>query len=259
MIPGPGIGSAQYLDRESFEYYQYLAELPDEDYAAHNTARWSYGGTLDWAYSIDVRYRINKSLDSLRKFPIIRYRREMHLNQGFHDLIVDGEKRSAVELQRADLLPIVHFKLWLLSRSDGVTNGKEFSAYHHETRENLRTLSREIDKMIISASAQPQIYRYLGYELIPTPSCQTIEIRVRTDDEAASDRDTMQRSAPILLEGFRDEVRLTGRRFVAPTLQALIDWLCQNTPFCRIMERSDEKVVLVAAPPTRRWEAPEAR
>jgi hypothetical protein len=169
MVPAPGVEIRRGMGREAFDHYQYLDEPATDEYRQHNTVRWSYGDKADWAYAIDVRYQINGSLDSLRKFPIIHYREGMHLNQGFHDLIIDGEKRSPADLERSDLIPIKHYKLMTMLEAEDFESAKSFDAYHHETCENLKNLNKVVNQRLSEAGESIQVRSWNGWESCPRP------------------------------------------------------------------------------------------
>ena len=249
MVPGTAEVASGQLERDSFKYYQYSPDLPDRDYQDHNTVSWSYGDKSDWAFRIDVRYSINASLDSLRKFPIIRYRKGMHLNQGFHDLIIDTVKRSSEDLTRTDLIPIVHFKLWVLSEAEDAEAAKGFDAYHHETSENLRSLIAGLDKKLSTVADGACIYPYLGYALIPTPTCQSIEVLLKYEEEGdGSDQVSLQRSRSFTFIESGEEVKREGYEISGPSSKSMVDWIRQMTPFTEVLEATNDVVILATGP-----------
>jgi len=244
MVPGAEDVASGQMERDSFRYYQYSPDLPGRDYRDHNTVRWSYGDKSDWAFSIDVRYRINASLDSLRKFPIIRYRKGMHLNQGFHDLIIDAVKRSPGDLARPDLIPIMHYKLWVLSETADAKATKGFDAYHHETNKNLSSLITGLEQKLSAAGDGSCIYPYLGFALIPTPGCQSIEILLDDDSEDISEEFALKRTVRFVFKKGGNNIILNGYEITGPTEQSMIDWLSEETPFSEVVERSCSRVLL---------------
>lgn len=244
MVPGPEEAISDQMGRESFSYYQYSPDEPGNEYRDHNTVRWSYGDKLDWAHSIDVRYKINGSLDSLRKFPIIKYREGMHLNQGFHDLIIEDVKRSPDDLIRSDLIPIVHYKLWVLSRTKEFEASKSFDAYHHETSENLKSLISGLGEKFSAATNDQCIYPYLGFDLMPTPSCQTIEIVLKNGNDVSSDKHSLQRQRSFVFKEGCEQVRLNGQYIRGLSSQSTIDWIRKMTPFSEVLEKSNDVVIL---------------
>jgi hypothetical protein len=195
-----------------------------------------------------VRYRINASLDSLRKFPIIRYRKGMHLNQGFHDLIIDAKKRSPQDLVRLDLIPILHYKLWVLSQAEDAEAARGFEAYHHETSENLRSLVAGLDEKLSKEVDVSWIHPYLGYALIPTPSCQSIKVLLKKEDVEDSDGVSLQRSRTFTFKQSGEEIICKGYEISGPSRQAVVDWLRQMTPFTEVLEVTDDDVVLAVQP-----------
>jgi hypothetical protein len=244
LVPAAEDFGAGPMNRESFSCYQYSPDQPGGDYRDHNTVRWSYGDQSDWAFSIDVRYRINASLDSLRKFPIIRYRKGMHLNQGFHDLIIDAVKRTPADLARPDLIPILHYKLWVLSEAENAEAARGFDAYHHETSENLKSLVSGLDEKIAGAANSSFTYPYQGYALIPTPACTTVELLLNDKNVDGDDQASLERKNQFLFKQQGEEVVVTGYQITGPSQQAVVDWFFKMTPFSNVMQRDGRILVL---------------
>ena len=124
-------------------------------YKKHNTVRWSYGNYADWFYRIDIRFRLNRSFDSLRKFPLFIMSENINLNQGFHDLIIDGERRSSVDMGRDDLLVVRHYKLFNEQESSMLCDIRPTAAYHHDTKKNLERLRENLQENLLHAAMSP--------------------------------------------------------------------------------------------------------
>lgn len=248
MVPEPRNNALVKPGKASFTHYQFLPGPPDEAYSSHNTARWSYGDKLDWAHAIDVRFRVNRSLDSLRKFPIVRWRPGIHLNQGFHDLIIDGVKRSHSDLQRTDLVPLLHFKLQNLSYTESKGISRGFDGYHYETRENLLALTQGIDEKILAAAESEAVFPYLGFSLIPIPSRKQIWLVRAGSESVMKDQDIMQRAVSLHFYQQQGGVEIIGHKVCATSFDVAIEWLRSQSPFCMVDERSDDHAVLSVMP-----------
>lgn len=159
LVPGPEcyplICNGEKLPRDVFEYYQKRPGPAPKAYQKNNTVAWSYGKHSDKFYSIDIRFRLNRSFDSLRKFPLFRMNDKIHLNQGFHDLIIDGIKRKQDEMGRDDLLVVRHYKLFYAQDEYNQDQTKPLVAYHHETSKNLQSLSQNIQFILKQACVSP--------------------------------------------------------------------------------------------------------
>jgi hypothetical protein len=120
-------------------YYldQTILDCP-EDYKKNNTVRWSFGEDYRISYAHDVRFRFNKTFDSLRKFPFFHANSLFNLNQGFHDLILENKKRDPNQFfKNPAIYPLVHAKLL----SD-IHSHKAAHQYHSETAANINSLKK---------------------------------------------------------------------------------------------------------------------
>src|SRR5690606_17193452 len=122
---------------------------------------------------------LNRAFDSLRKFPLFLMDTDIHLNQGFHDLIVAGNTRTAAEMARRDLLIIRHYKMRNTLSDAASPSARPTSAYHHETRANLERLRNSIDQSLYRACMSPFVYYFFCHSLMPIPGCTRITIRTQ--------------------------------------------------------------------------------
>lgn len=167
LVPGPeslpAIRSGKVLPPSAFNRYQLRPSGTPNSYKRSNTVKWSYGEYADLAYRFDIRYRLNRSFDSLRKFPLFLMNSDIHLNQGFHDLIINGEKRSYKDIGRPDLLVIRHYKMYGTQLDASSENIRPTTSYHQETKSNLDRLRKNINSSLCSASISPFTLPYRGY------------------------------------------------------------------------------------------------
>lgn len=244
----PALRAGKRLPRASFERYQFRPESSLPAYRHHNTVRWSYGEHADWAYRIDVRFRLNRAFDSLRKFPVFRMGGDIHLNQGFHDLIIGGKQRSGHDLSRPDLLAIRHYKLWN-SQGDAVdASNRPADAYHVETRVNLERLRSNLHRALRVACASPFTHRFIDHRLVPVPGRMSIVLR--TDKAAHDERDafasSLNRSADIVVVLGDGEPGYAEGLIHAASLEQAIDWFRVHTPYVDVEARGDSHATLAA-------------
>lgn len=169
LIPGreflPTIRNGEALPRTAFNRYQLRPSGAPKAYKQNHTIRWSYGNYADRFYRIDIRFRLNRSFDSLRKFPLFIMGENVHLNQGFHDLIINGEKRSSKEMGREDLIVVRHYKLFNEQEHLILCDIRPTVAYHHETRKNLERLRENIQAILLQAAMSPFSCLYHKYTI----------------------------------------------------------------------------------------------
>lgn len=240
------------LSLSDFSFYQFRPSTLSYLYKQSNTVKWSYGDSYSWAYQIDVRYRLNRAFDSLRKFPLFKYRLGFHLNQGFHDLIIDGEKRKPNELERYDLIPIIHYKLKSLLIQKLTRHKKNPKVYHPETCKNLLKLLCGIKICINNAMLSPFAKEYLGYVLIPVPACNRIlienvyetvnNIMTRMKDEECVDRYITK----LIFVRSNKEPYLHGYYIYGRSFSEVVDWIKINTPFYKVEFMNETSAMLIS-------------
>lgn len=221
------------LERSAFNRFQCRPASAAPAYHRHNTVKWSYGKHSQWAYSIDIRFRINGSIDSLRKFPIIKFNKGIHLNQGFHDLIINGDKRSFADLERTDLLPILHYKLHASQFDACDDTSRPAEQYHQDTAKNIEKLRKNIQKNLKQAAIIPFNYTYIDFWALPLPGKTSIELKVTTDSHNSTDiaPKLINREEPIPVIIVNQEAAYREGVIYAKDLEAAIFWVAQNTPF----------------------------
>lgn len=229
--------------RERFRRFQWNPFAASEDYLAANTVKWSVGARASWAFRFDVRYRVNGSFDSQRKFPLFRCAAGMHLNQGFHDLIIDGVRRVPAELERSDLLPIRHYKLWSLLQQRRSDTMRSLAAYHSETGRNLERLTRNLSGSLLKASVAPFLFDFFGYAALPVPANPRLRVVV-ADGAQHPYGALLGRELGLLFVAEPGPPRVTGSLVLAQSLMAARDWLLAATPYRRVISQSDSELVL---------------
>ncbi len=231
-----------------FTRYQFRENgKPPNVYQKHEGSRWSYGKYCGWAYRIDIRYRVNRGFDSIRKFPFFRYDTSMNIHQGFHDLIIEGKSRFWNELGRRDLLPILHHKIYNMQFMDIISGNDDFSSYYSLTQKNLLRFIQDKSLRLRQMIVSPFSYTYLGYGTVPLPEVPTITLLWRDDHKPsfASDFDSViDRSAPVVVRrGERLHVE-NLREILAPRFDDVIGWFTMNTPFKNLIQQTDDTAVL---------------
>ncbi len=216
-------------------------------YKNNEGSRWSYGEHCGWAYQIDIRYRVNRAFDSLRKFPIMKYDISMNIHQGFHDLIIDGENRSWTELGRQDLLPILHHKIYNLQFADFSSEYNECDSYYSITRKNMLRFIKDrflhLRQMVVS----PFSYPYLGYGTVPLPSASSITLLWHDDLKAsfAGDFDSaINRSAPVIVKRGASLHVVNVMEILSLHFDDAIWWFMTHTPFKNMIRRTEDTAVL---------------
>ncbi|KAA1008229.1 hypothetical protein FVF58_23120 [Paraburkholderia panacisoli] len=244
----PAIRSRQALPRGAFNHYQFRPATISKLYQRQNTVKWSYSEHANWIYQIDIRYRLNRAFDSLRKFPIFLVDVDVHLNQGFHDLILAGEKRAAKEIGRPDLLPIRHYKMFSTQQDAASREVRPASSYHHETRVNLERLRKNFESVLAGAAMSPFAYQFLDYSLVPVPGRSQITVRAEGAGRMISSNEwfgmAVLRSADIFVKLTNGATCLRNGAIEARTMDEAVDWLRAMTPFSTIVDRSVRHVTL---------------
>jgi hypothetical protein len=231
-----------------FTHYQFRENgKPPNVYKKHEGSHWSYGEYCGWAYQIDIRYRVNRGFDSLRKFPFFRYDASMNIHQGFHDLIIEGKSRSSSELGRQDLLPILHHKIYNLQFADLVLGNNDFASYYSITRKNMLRFVKDkflhLRQMIVS----PFSYSYLGYGAVPLPGISLITLLWIGDLETSPNKDVdaaINRSAPVIVRKGESLQVENVMEIMAPHFDDAIGWFATHTPFKNLIRRTDDTAIL---------------
>lgn len=230
MFPEPRKSTVGLRGVNDYVNFQFRPSTLAGWYAQHNTARWSYGEHCEWAYKVDIRYRLNQTVDSLRKFPLFQYRSGVHINQGFHDLIIDGQKRSADDLARADLIPILHYKLYQMDLTSGSFRERPTGEYHSETQQNIKKLRENIAEKTEVAAKSPFRYRYIAYEVFPVPSSHVVRvIREPAEDGKNFERRLVRKC--IVWRPASVAPRLRDGVVEAEDLHSAVRWLEQRIPY----------------------------
>lgn len=166
MVPNPSLLS-EFISNESlsfddFNCFMYRKSNAPDLYKRHFVARWGYGLFVDLIYKIDIRFRVNQSFDCLRKFPCFIMKSTIHLNQGFHDLFINGVPRTTLELSNKNILIIRHFKLYVEYLRWKESSSFAYDSYHPDTSLNLKKLNKNFKSSIVRAMSNPFILKWSG-------------------------------------------------------------------------------------------------
>ena len=241
MVPGPeslpAMRANDPLENKDFDRFQCRPIAPGPVYLRHNTVKWSYGESADWAYRIDIRFRMNRAFDSLRKFPIFQMDTDVHLNQGFHDLIISGEKRTASEMSRSDLLVIRHYNLLNAHYNSNNPIARPADAYHYETKINIERLQKHLVRAMKNAVMCPFTYPFLGHQLVPVPCQGQVNIRLtESKDLQFSFETALNRTADIPLIITDTAPQYRGGAIKARSMAEAAQWVAHISPF-KVMVR----------------------
>jgi hypothetical protein len=237
----------EMLEREQFNRYQFRPARSHSLFLKHNTVKWSYGNECaEWAYRVDIRFRLNRAFDSLRKFPILLVRETIHLNQGFHDLILDGQKRTWQDMRRTDLLPIRHFKLFNTQHDAKAPVSRPADAYHSETKLNIERLRANIHASLKQACISPFTFEYIDFGLIPVPATGSVKLRVcKLETGRLRDfREQITRSAHIPVVIRDCEPIFDAGVIFAKSITVAAQWICITTPFSNLVYSSENSAEL---------------
>jgi hypothetical protein len=145
MLPAPGT-SLSSLEKANerfdsmFDHFCFRNTLPSEEYISHRSIKWGFGPYAQISWRSDTRYHAFGTFDSLRKLPLFRYRKNRHLNQGFHTFhYIDGTKSPGNDIwDGTTILPIFHYKLVKMFSSEKSEEMISMaSGYHSRTKDNI--------------------------------------------------------------------------------------------------------------------------
>jgi len=173
MMPSPVYEQGDLDDfQHSMNWYYFRPSNKEYGYQELDQVKWNFGDYWFVSFSVDIRYRLFGTIDSLRKVPLFRFDPAIDLNQGYHNLMRDGNQMTWGELLKPDqgILPIRHYKMFkIFGRSglyDDLLERKE--QYFGQTRKNLDFI-RSIDKVYIERvwQATPFKRKYSGPNSYP--------------------------------------------------------------------------------------------
>lgn len=125
-------------------YHFCKCEVGGDEYREISSVRWAFGEYWRLAYSVDIRYRLFGTIDCLRKIPLFRYTKDIRLNQGFHDLAVNGQGLSASSAfdPSRPVFPVRHYKLLqnLMGSAANAARKQRVDQYFGRTANNLRKM-----------------------------------------------------------------------------------------------------------------------
>jgi hypothetical protein len=129
------------LSLQDFTVFDINESLQINNYQSHNCVSWGFGKFWKYSFIFDIRWKLFKSYDSLRKIPLFKHYKYIELNQGFHSLAINSTTLRSDELFANPnyILPIRHYKFLTLLSSARAT--KSFDNYFSRTASNYRFIS----------------------------------------------------------------------------------------------------------------------
>ncbi|MCH1930203.1 glycosyltransferase family 2 protein [Shewanella sp. A25] len=121
----------------------HLMREPNEEYGYQKipSIKWAFSDFWKISFSLDLRFRLYGSIDSLRKFPLVKYRKDINFNQGFHGLGYNNKQVSADEFfeKNSITLPLKHYKFLKFINHEHIKSLKEtcINGYHSRTKDNI--------------------------------------------------------------------------------------------------------------------------
>jgi hypothetical protein len=147
----PGAQLSSFINIYNFFYCRPVSRY--YDYCENKEIQWAFGDHWYISFSVDIRYRLFGTIDSLRKIPIFRYYPGVDLNQGYHNLIINGIPLvwEQIFTQDQEILPIRHYKMAKIldegKMFDDILERKD--QYFFRTQKNLefiQSISKEYAK-----------------------------------------------------------------------------------------------------------------
>jgi hypothetical protein len=128
---------------EQFSNFYLSSDSSNETYQNTASIQWAFGDHWLYSYKIDARWRFFQTIDSLRKFPILKYNPCMLLNQGYHALTLEGKNVSSNWAFKKTnfVIPVKHYKFVTLFSN--TMQEEKFDAYHDRTKQNLQKIVKK--------------------------------------------------------------------------------------------------------------------
>lgn len=173
MMPSPDDkknGLAGFQKSMSWYYYRPVKE--EYGYQDLGQIKWAFGDYWFVSFSVDIRYRLFGTIDSLRKIPLFRFHPALDLNQGYHNLVRDGKQMTWMELLNPDkgILPIRHYKMLKIIGGNGLYDDllERKEQYFGQTGKNLDFIA-SIDKGYVERVWQSTSFKrkYSGSDSFP--------------------------------------------------------------------------------------------
>ncbi|MCP3931914.1 MAG: glycosyltransferase family 2 protein [Bacteroidetes bacterium] len=173
MMPSPDEKPGEIVDfQKSMNWYYFRPIAEEYGYQDYEQVKWSFGDYWPISFSVDIRFRLFGTIDSLRKIPLFRFSQDLDLNQGFHNLLRDGKPMTWEELLKSEygVLPLKHYKMLKIfaknNTYDDILDRKD--QYFEQTRKNLDFM-QSIEKKYIERVWQTTSFKreYLGSDSFP--------------------------------------------------------------------------------------------
>lgn len=116
--------------------------------------KWAFSKFWGLSFEFDFRYRYYGTIDSLRKFPIFKFKKTVNINQGFHGL---GYGLKEIDPKgffgkKNIILPIKHYKfIKILSKEENDKLKKEdIGGYFERTRGNISKIINSDERYTVN-------------------------------------------------------------------------------------------------------------
>jgi len=152
---------------QEFDSHAAVYGSPSKIYAEHSSIKWGFGKYAKLSWMIDARFHAFTTHDSLRKVPLFKTRKHLHLNQGFHDLHDTGKGAPLGHTIWANgpILPMRHYKTVKLFEKDLFKRtlsyvGTQGAEYHARTSGNISKIFGGGQESAVQALATVPRVRY---------------------------------------------------------------------------------------------------
>ncbi|WP_172806874.1 glycosyltransferase family 2 protein, partial [Endozoicomonas arenosclerae] len=136
------------IDQDNFidtmNYHLWRPYTEKYEYKTIPSIKWAFSNYWKLSFEFDFRYRYYGTIDSLRKFPLVKFQQDINLNQGFHALGYNNEFFSAKNFfaNKSIILPIKHYKFFKLISIEEKKRLKNsnIDGYFGRTQENINKI-----------------------------------------------------------------------------------------------------------------------
>jgi len=217
----------QSVSYDSMTHYQYRSDNNYARYKENQIVTDVYSKFYEWAYRIDIGYRLNRSRDCLGKFLLVKWAKGMQLNQGL-DKFID-EKNTVKKLSSKSLLPIRHLKYYKLFYLAANRSSENFHTYYSDAGINAENV---LDITMKSCVTNPFAYKFIHAKLVPTPFRKQILI-LDSYDIISDDLQICNSDMEIFQfrQSYSDKIRVKDTEIFGPSLTMVLFWLKKSTPF----------------------------
>lgn len=121
----------------------HLWRKPNKEYGYQDipSIKWAFSKNWELSFEFDFRYRFYGTIDSLRKFPLVKFKHTINFNQGFHALAFDNIQINAEDFFQKNncILPIKHYKFFkiLSEKEKSKLTNSSVDGYFERTKYNI--------------------------------------------------------------------------------------------------------------------------